>query len=759
MGAKWLEASVAGNGKITAAVVGAYSRESILINHIALKWRGYTGVLQDVSDAFPKIRKYYSEAKIFEAEKVLSGELEKRGYKPSCEQSLPLVMLNISFTNEGNITDYSRTTDMNSGEVRVEYKAGATHVSRGLFVSRSLDLIVYNASKSGQDKLNARLSLELPEGIPLTHSVIKYEGGMMYFANRAGNGLDYGLVARIVMAAGISENSATGISLKNSDSFSIFAKTFVNSSRDTEFKNAKVELMDIKASYEKMQSQNENAHRKLFEETNLELSSETKTDAAKNMELITAGLFDSDSIEQLWNFAKYLLIIGYDKLANSDINLITSLLYDGIARSVLPGNILELFGIFEKYADDLKKNAARIFGYKGYFIPRVSSPQSALPGSTDAGVLNFIAGGAIMANLFYSYYLSTGDIKTLKSRIFPFMREVFNFYSDFLKLDTSGYYSTIPSYSPDSTPGNVIQGKALADFKFATNSTIDFLAFSALLDNLCEAASAVGSDAEIAMWQDMKTKIPPFAIGDNGALKEYTNSAFIDSAYNCGCMHTYGLWPLKNFSFSDEPVQYRAAVSGALPSTTTLKKASSNAVITRLNRAAELQSSAALAVCAIQLAHAGEGGAVRNVLLRLVASSFTRSGLCLTNDWRGSGWTKSGKVELETAGNLGFATAITECIIQSSSRALKILPAPFPELSAGKIEGISTDFASRVGLLWDIKKNKFSVKISPKISCKIDIIIPKGFARPKLKDIEFIAETGTIKNFALTAGKSVTLDF
>ena len=757
MGNRWLDASVTGSGNVTAAILGAYARESILINHVDLKWRGYTGVLQDVSDVFPKIKKHYNEAKIFDAEKTLSGELEKRGYKPAPAQHLPLVMLNVNFINENIITDYSRTTDMKSGEVCIEYKTNSATIQRGLFVHRGSDVIAYNVTKSGTHKFDAVLSLEPIEETRTPNTIVKYEGGMMYYSNRGANGLDYGFVARIINASGNAEITPGGVMIKGTDGFTVFAKTFVNSSTETEFKNIKNELSTIKVTYDKMQAQSENAHRKIFDALTLKLGS-VSNGTCELSHLIGATELTTGLVERLFNFGKYLLVIGYDKLIQPNVVVTNHLLYDGIAKSIEPNKILQLLEFYEKYVDDLKKNSARIFGYRGYFIPSVVSPESALLGSTDAGVIHFIASGAVTANLLYSYYLATMDVKILKNRIYPFMKEIFNFYSDFLKLDSNGLYTTMPSYSPNSTPGNIIQGKPLVNFKFATNSTIDFLALENLLDNLCEAGVAIGSTDEIPMWQDMKTKIPQYSVADNGGIKEYTNSAFISGAYNCGCMHSYGLWPLKNFSFSDESVEYRPAVSGTAPVFITLKAASANAIYNRLATASGLQTSAILSMYAVQLAHASESAAVRNMLLRLVASSFAPSGLCLSNDWRGSGWTGTGPVDLDVSGNIGFATAITECIIQSNSREMKILPSIFDEIENGRIEGVVTDFGARVNLEWDANKGRAMLKILPKANCTIDIIVPKGF-KPRTKGIEYEGSTGTIKNVKLVADKALTIEF
>jgi len=771
----WFDASFAGNGKVGAAVLGAYSNERILINHAGLRWRGYTGVLQDVSDVFPKVRKFYQEGKIFDAEKVLSSELVKRNYKPEPDAPMPMAVLCLDFANEGFVTDYARTTDMKSGEVNVKFRSGATQINRSLFVGRGTDYVAFNASKSGPDKFNAMLSLELPQGVTVQNSIINYEGGYIFFGARFAGGVDYGLVARVVMSNGAGEMLQNGILIKSSDEFTVFAKTFVGGNRDTEFKNIKNELASIKTNYDKMQTSSEVIHKKLFDATSLELLSQNRDHEIRSLIAATGnGELVPNLIETLWNYGKYLAICGGAAMnpaglwcgnpttthGHLNMNVGAHLLLGGITKSVIPDNISEFMTLCEKYTDDLKKNAARVYGARGFVIPSVTSPQSLLFGSTDASVVHFIASSAIAANILYSYFLVTGDLKVLRNRIMPFMREVFNFYSDFLKLDNDGVYTTIPSYSPDSIPGNMIQGKPLTNFKFSTNSTIDFLAFENLLDNMVEAAKALDLTDEIAVLEDMKTKIPEYCVGDTGNLKEYVNSAFIDRIINVGCLHNYGLYPLKNFSFSEKQVEYRAAVQAAAPSVTTLKKASASSILARLSKASNLQNAGILAMYASQLAHAGESAAVKNLLLRLVGSSFMQSGAALTNDWRGSGWTKHAKPDLDIGVNLGFATAVTECIVQSNSSVLKILPAIFPEIASGRMTDVATDFAARVSIEWDMHRNaKCVIKITPKLNGKIDIYLPKEFRHCRDKNVRIDTSTGTVKDVQLTAGKVMVLEF
>jgi hypothetical protein len=232
-------------------------------------------------------------------------------------------------------------------------------------------------------------------------------------------------------------------------------------------------------------------------------------------------------------------------------------------------------------------------------------------------------------------------------------------------------------------------------------------------------------------------------------------------------MHGYGLWPIKNISFGSVSVMWQPpVVRGAVAQnlSISLRKASFNAVVSRLENYGSVQNARSLAIGAAQIAHAGIGDTsalkVKSILLRLAVSCFTASGLCLSNDWRGSGFTTRGGVpELDVCGNVGFSTAVTECIVQSDRQNLRILPSLFEELYTGRIMGVATDFGARVFVDWDIKKGHCIVKIVPKVTCKIDISVCEKFVKVKNKDIKWDSQINGLKDFPLTAEKPVILEF
>jgi hypothetical protein len=750
------DASIIGNGRVWASLLGRKSNEEITINRADLSSGGYTGVLQDISDKFASVRKFYAEGKILDAEKVLSNEFAKKGYKPMPDKPLALATLCLDFHNDGFITDYRRTTDMEKGEVEVAFKHGNLTQTRSAFVSHQTDMVVYNAA----GKVSVNISVKPFVGA-LLNPVVTFGGEYIYFAARSGAGVDYGFVARVV-SGGI-ETKSDSIVIKNTDDVTIYIKTFNESNRDNEFKKLKAELSAVKA-YDKVLSASASVQEKLFNSCELSLGeSLTEKDFAALLESSSNGGIDTGLIVRLWNFGKYILICGANAADISFFNA-AQLIYCGSMSDILQDIVLKFFESYEKYIDDLKKNAVRVYGMRGYFVPNVVSPKSALFGSADAGTIHFIASSALAANVFYKYYLTSGDVKTLKGRIFPFMKEVYNFYSDFLKLDSGGHYTTIPSYSPKSTPGNTIAGRPLENFGFAINSAIDFLAIDALLKNLIDAATVCGVSDGIAAWRDMRTKIPTFAVNDAGAIREYTNSAFIDRAQNLGTMHAYGLWPLKNISFNDKQVPYKPAVTGAAERNATigLRKASFNALSARLSASWGFQDARSVLTCALQAAHSGVEEApefTREVLMRFLSSSLSVSGLAQNFDWRGSGYTHNSQSTFDSVSNIGFTNAITECIVQSDANNLRILPNIFGEIQSGKISDIVTDFAALVSVEWDIKKGKCIVKITPKLNCTINIEVAKDFRRIKSKDIKMDSSINGIKDFKLSANRSVTLEF
>ncbi len=772
----FLDGSILGNGRVGVAMLGAISNEQILINHSALVHHGKNGVLQDVSDDFITLRKKFADGKMLEAEQILEKSFIKKNCHLAPAQPKPMVKVKLDFYNTGVITNYERLTDMKNGELAVSFVADEKEQTvRRLSIAKSTDIIAYHVAKSN-GKIRVAIKLQ-PCDTESKFNVVKYENGYFYFNSRSENGRDFGLVMRLIVAGGSVNVVGNTVTLKDATELTILAKPFVNAEASTEFSKIKMELSLIKDSYNKLATRNAVPFKKTFEETNLELSTaKTDVDFKDLIDKTNNNELTSELLERMWNFAKYLSICldgalltpaglwCADNNCNNGVAAldgVAQLLYSGVLKSFTPEALLKLLDFYMSYESDLKKNAARVYGMRGYFVPRITAMDSATFGAVDSATLHFIASSALAANLFYNYYLVTGDEKTLRSKIFPFMRGVFDFYSDFLKLDSSGKYVTIPSYSPNATPGNLVAGRPLVDFALSSSSTIDFLALQTLLNNLVNAAKLLNTAKDdVAVWQDMLTKIPTLTVNGDGCLKEYTNSVFVDKVENAGVMHGYGLYPLKNFMVNNPQIVYRPSViQGANPDAEIAASiASANAVKTRVRNAASYQPTRNLAMAACQLAYAGDVTEVKNLLVKIVNSSATPSGLFLSNDWRGSGMTNNDKPNLDIAVSMGVGTAITDCVLQSSETVLKVLPILIDPLMIGSIKNLATDFAAKISMNWDATKGKISLKILPSKNVTINLIFNDAFRKLRNKDLTWNKSINGIENLKLTAGKVFSIE-
>lgn len=779
MGNSFLDSSILGNGRVGAAILGAIANERILINRNDLFWKGKIGVLQDVSDELPKMRKLFADGKIKETESCLSGALASKNCKLKHGEPMPMAVLNLDFLNFGAITNYERRTDMRTGEVTVEFNAGdARNVRRGT-IGENDDIFAYNAEKQG-GKISVNVSVQTGN-IADKWTLSKYEDGFLFFTGREESGRDYGLVARIIINGGeiSKEDGLNGetAAIKNADEITIFVKTFANSYKEEEFNKIKRELSSIKDNYGKVANKNAQNFKKKFDACELKLSGgKTELDVKELCEMTNRGELSTDLIEKMWNFSKYILISAGDKLtpaglwcadkecSNGTVSFvnIAQILYGGMGKSLFPERIERLLDYFIKYEDDLKKNASRVYGARGYFIPNVVINDGGLFGDLSGRTLHFVASAALAANLFYSYYLVTGDEKILKGKIFPFMKEVLNFYADFLQLSKNGMtYETIPSYSPNSTPGNIIGGKPLSNFNLASSSTIDFLAIKNLLSNMIDAAEILKlSKEKTLLWKDMFSKLSALSVNENGSLREYGNSVFVDRIDNEGVMHGYGLYPLKQFISLDEKISYGRGVMHGMSDDGEIlaSAASANAVKLRIKSASRFQPTSTLAMAALQLCYAGEISTVYDILMQMIASSITPSGLFVSNDWRGSGLTASNYVNLDIASNVGFATVITDCIIQSDKKTLKILPILFDSISVGEISNILVDFGANISVKWNADLGKVWLKIVPKKDVLIDIVFNEAFKKFKNKKYEWNGRTNSINDIKLKAKQAVTID-
>lgn len=770
-GSQWREGLPLGNGVIGATVYGGASSDVIMLTHGDLWWLGKDSVLQDVSEKVKDVRKKIDDGDFLNAEKILSTELIKKGYRPQLSYPLPLCDLKIDMPVRC-AKEYSRYLDMESAEASVSFKDGATRFERNAFVSRARDIIVYEITRTGSKNIDASFKLEMhdkfnartPVAVAATpdNESVKCENFWLYYSARSSSGSDFGAVAKINFFAGKQEIVNDSIVITGAEKILVIVKPFIEGQRDKSWKECKAQISEIKLPYDKLLKEHQSLHQKLFYSAEVDFDAEGRDEFVDEAisRAVQTGETSPALLEKLWAFGRYLMVAGSApearpfapyglwcgdyKAVDAQINAAGDLqsVYDMTQAGNLNDYAESVFHLYESVMPSLKYNATRLYGCRGIFVPYKTSPSTGYPGEVYESIIHFTGVAGWLGNLFYDYALYTDNQKFLKERALPFMKEAATFYEEFFKLVDLKYYESSPSYSPFTTAGNLTGTQE--EHAIAKNATIDFAIARNLLRNLIEGSKAVNAyKAEVIKWEDMLKKIPPYKINPDGTVSEYIDDRCTDNPAAPSLALFYPVYPDYRCRDNQELIKSFAA--------TARKKsvsARSNMTASEIARYAQVY------------ARLGDGDQVYEQINALVRGMAMNNLVFAEDDWRGMG---CGKKDTWTQPvpyvNAIVTGALQEALVQSTPDLITLLPALGAGMNKGSISGFQTRAHVEVGMEWDVARGTLIAKLKAKRATTVDVQLPKTAKAPKKVEAEkFDDATGLLMGLKLAANKPVTLE-
>ncbi|MCH5162901.1 MAG: glycoside hydrolase N-terminal domain-containing protein [Clostridiales bacterium] len=772
-GHRWREGLPLGNGVIGASVYGGAANDSIMITHGDLWWQGKDSGVQDVSDKVKEVRAKIDDGDFLGAEKILSTELIKKGFRPQIAYPLPLCDFNIEMKLDKCAKDYCRELDLESAAASVSFKDGTTRYARNVFVSRARDIIVYEITRTGQKNIEATFSFDMHDKFnartPVAVSAVpenvtkKTEQHMLYYSARSSSGADFGAVALVNYYGGREVIVGDAIKVSGAEKVIVLIKPFIETQREKAWKDGRTALSELsKLTYDKLLKEHHALHQKLFNSAEVDFASDATDSYVDDAvaRAVQTGDTDKALIEKLWAYGRYLMITGSRPDARpfapyglwcGDYKAVDAAIcaagdLEAVYDMTQAGNLNDfaesVFRLYESVMPALKYNATRLYGCRGIFVPYTTSPSTGFPGDVSEDMIHFTGVAGWLGNLFYDYALFTDDTKFLKTRALPFMKEAATFYEEFFKLVDLKYYESSPSYSPFSTPGNLVgTGEEHA---IAKNATIDFAIARNLLKNLIEgSATASMYKAEVIKWEDMLKKIPPYKINSDGTVSEYIDDRCTDNPQAPSVAMFYPVYP--DYRLQDNVELIKAFGATARKKGTTARE---NMTASDLARYADVY------------ARLGDGDGVYEQINALVRGMAMGNLVFASDDWRGMG---SGKRELWAQPvpyvNVIVAGAIQESIVQSTPSTIHLLPAVCSATEKGSISGFQTRTGVEVGMEWDVSKGSLVAKLKAKRAVVIDVQLPKTAKMPKKIDAQKFDDTrGLVIGLKLAANRPVTLD-
>ena len=767
-GEKWREGLYLGNGKIGANVYGGASEEKVLINDATLSWLGRTTVVPDVSVKLKDVRKKIDNGDFVAAQSVLPKALEQKNFHPQAEYPLPMCELNLSFAQSDITTEYMRALDMERGEVTVSYAVSGTKYKRNCFVSRADNVVAYRVTKQGAGGVNVQMNFalmhrvnartyegacEMPEGV-----ATKYDKQFLCFSARNDdNGTDYGAVAKLTVVGGSVRADDDGVEIANAQSVLILIKTFTNGSREREFDALKKQLNAIKDPYDKLLKSHVALHQKLYSTCDVTLGKHEDKFVEDLLLDAGAGNLLPLLVEKIYKFSRYLTVAGNsdDGLAFGPCGLWNGsykpyrafvcasgeleMTYLHALQGNLAFNLEKSFEYYERNMDDYRNNAQRLFGCRGIVVPAVAAPNTGRLGSSDVFAIHFTGCAAFVAGLYYKFAKYTQNVKFLKTKLIPFMKEIAAFYEDFLIVTDTGV-----EISPSALPMRVDDSIKITDRPvIAKNSSLDFSLAKDLLTNLSDACEECKVKGDVKDWRKLASQIPSKQLASDGTLKEFVNSIIsVDyTGVSNGTLYDAYFGDGVSFLSDEETVtQYLATAD---------KKRSEPTQ----------QNSFNITVLGAVYARLGDGFKAKQCLTNAVRGCALNNLVFADKDWRGMGICGSGVwTPIQLNANMVFAHDVQQMLMYSHGDVVKIFPALPSDWTNVKFDGMLTENGAVVSATLDVDKGNFSVVLEAKNATPVKLLLP-DFVKKLVKTNLPEKPTGKSIEFTVPAGKSVELQY
>ena len=781
----WREATPLGNGRLGALVHGRASDERVALNHEALYNWARRGEMPDLSAHLPELRRLLAEGRFAEAERLYPDLLKASGYKGSSGKFFPAFDLRLRCATDGAFRGYSRELDLERGVCTVRWTDDGGAWERTAFVHcarRAGD----EAGASGPLVLRVRrvgAPFSVAASLP-RHDLIDFPGygGWDDFSTeargravlstvRTPDGLHFCGMARLLATDGaVGGASPPGEPPDPSGGSAGTPRPTVPATalvvEDATFVDLVVDVDDEPRSFDAFEKKLARfagesfgsllaAHAAAFSErfgaTRLALAPPDAPQESNERLLLDSysGAVDARLVEKMADFGRYLLLassgFGCARPANLQgvwngdyspawaaayfFNENVQLMYAQALRGGMPETLLPLFDLLDRFRDDFRANARRLWGCRGILLPVFMGDRSGLKDNFQPHCVHWTGAGAWIASFHWDYWLWTGDRAFLRDRAWPFLREVALFYEDFLAPGPDGLLHAAPAISPENKP--IVDGRA--ENGVSADPTMEIALVRELLTNALAAAAELGvEDGQTARWREMLGRLPSYRTRPDGALCEWIDPRFGDNDRHRHLSHLYPLFPGREIAphrWGEASPPSRGSSGGLAPPLPPLFEAARRAAEARLATGLADQTGWSLAHLACVWARLGEGDRALGCLEMLLRCCTGPNLFTRHNDWRGMGVTLEAlhgtqpAIQLDAA--YGFAAAVQEMLLGADETSLRLLPALPRAWTRGSVAGLRAPGGLRVDLEWGCGQWKATIALDPGFpSRNVDIFVP-----------------------------------
>lgn len=554
----WEEGLPLGNGKQGGMFFGPPDNMQFQCNEDSL-WYGGPRERNnpDCKTFMPKIQKLIFEENIIEAQKLMKSAMTglpeyQRHYEPAGT-------IFLSNQEQGDLVDYTRQLNLDTGTVTEKYHIGETYYHMESFASYPDNLMVIRITANRSQNSKFQIHLNRLRGLN-SHYVKENETIVGLTGQTGDNGVKYAQLLKI-------NSDGEQYSIGQYNFIEKFSELVIYISLSTSYREenpldyCKNAIQKLKISdYSDIRNRHLDDYQEIFSRVTLELPN-------SNEELTTdellfkakQGKLHNSLVELLFQYGRYLLIASSRKgslpanlqgIWNKDltpawdskftININTEMNYWIAEKGNLSECHLPLFDLMKKMYPNGKKTAEIMYGVQGFVAHHNTdlwgdtAPQDAyLPASY------WPLGGVWLCLHIWEHYEYTEDREFLKE-YFPIIEEALRFIINILVESPEKTLVLNPSVSPE----NSFYSDKGEDVKMTYGSTMDTQLIWELMSNYLKGCAVVAHDEMlVSQTQEALTKLPKHKIGKYGQLMEWHKDYEEVQQGHKHVSHLFGLFP------------------------------------------------------------------------------------------------------------------------------------------------------------------------------------------------------------------------
>lgn len=714
----WRDATPLGNGTLGALHFGGLAHDRILLNHERYYGGAVTPPLPDVSDSLAEVRRLLDAGDFTKANDLYRNRWSAWGYEAESARYLPGPVLNWRQPVPGAFRSYRRELDFTTGIGRLDWELEGVSFRRTAFCSMADACFVFQPCETGvvPDEAVVWLAPQDPsENIDHAnrHLLLQIHQETTFGPNWMASlfhGPDNPPCAVVVHWGDLksSQVDAHTVRLSPRPGCRLLVSMLVApASKDIHEEAARLGALAPRSD---LQSRHETIHRERYGRCVLDL--DVKDAALSNDELLLRayrGDVPEALLARLANFGRYLLVAS---ATTGTLPPNLQGIWNGNHQPpwwcvfffnenlqmalwpALPGGLPECvtgaFDLLEERIEDFRTNAQKMFGCRGILPPLYMSPECGLKKNPQAHVQYWTGSGAWLAQVYFDFWLFTGDRNFLEQRAIPFLKEAAAFYIDFLVEGADGLLHNYPGNSPENAPLGHLDAHG-GPARVCVDATMDVALVRELFGNLIQALRLVEGDGcpDLPLYESVLEKLPAYRVNEDGAIAEWIDARQQDNYHHRHLSHLYPLFPGMEIT----------------PGSGTLFDACRIAVEKRLVVGLADQTGWSLAHMSHLYSRLGKPDRALESLALMCRSIVGVNLFTAHNDLRDMGITmdyrKGSRPLVQTEANNGITSAVYEMLAYSTPDTLHVLPALPQTWNRGQLRGLRLRGGGLLDLQWD----------------------------------------------------------